>query len=152
MSSNLAHGEVYSIQNYVIKFVSDLRQVGGFLSVLWFPPPTKRDRQDITETLLQVALSTITRILILCNMLPLNTCVFEFLRWTLSTLFIIFPKSQILIPQILLLVSSKYKKKVSLKKADLSHPWDNNDTCKHSLSLTDTSWSGRNMYINLIFM
>jgi len=24
-------GEVYSIQHYVIKFVSDLRQVGGFL-------------------------------------------------------------------------------------------------------------------------
>ena len=27
-------GEVYSIQHYVIKFVSDLRQVGGFLWVL----------------------------------------------------------------------------------------------------------------------
>jgi hypothetical protein len=25
----------------VIKFVSDLRQVGGFLRVLWFPPPIK---------------------------------------------------------------------------------------------------------------
>jgi hypothetical protein len=32
-------GEEYSIQYYVIKFVSDLRQVGGFLWVLWFPPP-----------------------------------------------------------------------------------------------------------------
>jgi len=32
---------VYSIQHYVIKFVSDLRQVGGFLRVLRFPPPTK---------------------------------------------------------------------------------------------------------------
>jgi len=31
MSSNPAHGEVYSIQHYVIKFVSDLRQVGGYL-------------------------------------------------------------------------------------------------------------------------
>jgi hypothetical protein len=31
-----AHGEVYSIQHYVIKFVSDLRQVGGFLWVLRF--------------------------------------------------------------------------------------------------------------------
>jgi hypothetical protein len=29
--SNPAHGEVYSIQHYVIKFVSDLRQVDGFL-------------------------------------------------------------------------------------------------------------------------
>jgi hypothetical protein len=34
-------GEVYSIQHYVIKFVSDLRQVGGFLWVLQFPPPIK---------------------------------------------------------------------------------------------------------------
>jgi len=29
------------VQHYVIKFVSDLRQVGGFLGVLWFPPPIK---------------------------------------------------------------------------------------------------------------
>ena len=34
-----AHGEVYLIQRYVIKFDSDLRRVGGFLIVLWFPPP-----------------------------------------------------------------------------------------------------------------
>jgi hypothetical protein len=32
---------LYSIQYYVIKFVSDLRQVGGFLRVLRFPPPIK---------------------------------------------------------------------------------------------------------------
>ena len=41
VSSNPANGEVYSIQHYVIKFVSDLRQVGGFLWVLRFPPPIK---------------------------------------------------------------------------------------------------------------
>jgi hypothetical protein len=29
------------VQHYVIKFVSDLRQVGGFLRVLRFPPPIK---------------------------------------------------------------------------------------------------------------
>ena len=29
------------IPHYVIKFVSDLRQVGGFLHVLLFPPPIK---------------------------------------------------------------------------------------------------------------
>jgi hypothetical protein len=29
------------VQHYVIKFVSDLRQVSGFLRVLWFPPPIK---------------------------------------------------------------------------------------------------------------
>jgi hypothetical protein len=37
--SNPADGEVYSIQHYVIKFVSDLCHVGGFLRVLLFPPP-----------------------------------------------------------------------------------------------------------------
>jgi hypothetical protein len=33
VSSNHIHGEVYSIQHYVIKFVSDWREVGGFLQV-----------------------------------------------------------------------------------------------------------------------
>jgi hypothetical protein len=37
----------------VIKFVSDLQQVGGFFRVLWFPP------HNITEILLKVALNTI---------------------------------------------------------------------------------------------
>ena len=39
VSSNPVHDEVYSIQHYVIKFVSDLQQFGGFLWVLGFPPP-----------------------------------------------------------------------------------------------------------------
>jgi hypothetical protein len=38
VSLNPVHGEVYSIQHYVIKFVCDLWQVGDFL---WFPPPIK---------------------------------------------------------------------------------------------------------------
>ena len=38
LSSNPIHGEVYSIHYYEIKFVRDLRQVGGFLRALWFPP------------------------------------------------------------------------------------------------------------------
>jgi len=41
VSSNSVHGDVYSIQHYVLKFVSDLRQVGGFLRVLLFTPPIK---------------------------------------------------------------------------------------------------------------
>jgi hypothetical protein len=41
VSSNPAQGEVYSLQYYVIKFVSDLRRVGCFLQVLRFPPPIK---------------------------------------------------------------------------------------------------------------
>jgi len=39
VSSNPVHHEVYSIQHYMIKFVSDLQQVGGFLQVLRIPPP-----------------------------------------------------------------------------------------------------------------
>ena len=51
--------EVYLIQHYVIKFVSDLRQVGGFLRVLWFPPPIKLTN-NINEILLKVELNAIT--------------------------------------------------------------------------------------------
>ena len=55
--------EVYSIQHYVIKFVSDLRQVGGFLRVLRFPPSIKLTATIylLTEILLKVALDTITQ-------------------------------------------------------------------------------------------
>ena len=62
MSSNPAHGEVYSIQHYVIKFVSDLRQVGGFKIYPGTPVSStyKTDRHDITEILLKVALNIIT--------------------------------------------------------------------------------------------
>ena len=41
VSSNPTHCEVYSIQHYVTKFVSDLRQVCGFSLVLRFLPPIK---------------------------------------------------------------------------------------------------------------
>jgi hypothetical protein len=39
VNSNPVHGEMYSIQHYVKKFVSDLRRVGDFLRVLRLPPP-----------------------------------------------------------------------------------------------------------------
>ena len=41
--------EVYSIQHYVIKLVSDLRQLGGFLR----DSSNKTDRHDIAEILLK---------------------------------------------------------------------------------------------------
>jgi len=41
VSSNPAHDEVYSMQLYVTMFVSDVRQVSGFLRVLRFHPPIK---------------------------------------------------------------------------------------------------------------
>jgi hypothetical protein len=40
----------YTIQHYVIKFVSDLRQVGGFLLELRFPPPIKLTVWNIVES------------------------------------------------------------------------------------------------------
>ena len=59
MSSNPAQARCTRIQHYVIKFVSDLRQVSGFLWVLRFPSPIKLTRHDVTEILLKVALNTI---------------------------------------------------------------------------------------------
>ena len=60
VSSNPAHQcEVYSIQNYVVKFVTDLLQVSGFFLVLRFPPPINL-YHNITEILLKVALNTLT--------------------------------------------------------------------------------------------
>jgi len=41
ITSNPAHGEVYTIQDYAIKFVSDMPQVDDFLWVLLFPSPIK---------------------------------------------------------------------------------------------------------------
>ena len=54
---------VPSIQHHVIKFVSDLRQVGGFPRVLRFLPATNKTApppHDIAEMLLKVTLNTIT--------------------------------------------------------------------------------------------
>jgi hypothetical protein len=51
-----AHGEVYSIQHYVIKFVIHLRQVCGFYPGSLISSTSKTDCNDITEILLKVAL------------------------------------------------------------------------------------------------
>ena len=48
------------VKHYVIKFVSDLRQIDGFLRTLRFPSPIKSDRHDIAEILFKEALNTIT--------------------------------------------------------------------------------------------
>ena len=55
VSSNPADVKTYSMQQYVIKFVNGLEQVGGFLWLLRFPIPVK-----LTEILLKVAINTIT--------------------------------------------------------------------------------------------
>ena len=59
VSSNPVHGEVYSIQHYVIKFVSDLRQVSGFTPDTPVSSTNKSYLHDITEILLKVVLNTI---------------------------------------------------------------------------------------------
>ena len=57
LSSNLADDEVYWIQHYVIKIVSELRQVGSFSGYSW---SNETDLHYITGILLKVALSTKT--------------------------------------------------------------------------------------------
>jgi len=52
---------MYSLQLYVIQFVSDLRHDCTFLQILGFPPQLKlHDRHDtcITKTVLKVAVNT----------------------------------------------------------------------------------------------
>jgi len=68
VSSNPIHGEVYSIQHYVIKFVWQWLATNW-----WFSQGTpvssnnKTDRHDITEILLKVALNTINQPIILLS-------------------------------------------------------------------------------------
>ena len=69
LSSNPDHSGVYSIQHYVIKFVSDLRTVVSSTN--------KDDRHDITEILLKVALNIITHnphFYIICDQLVSCNC------------------------------------------------------------------------------
>jgi len=56
VSSNLVHGDVFSIQHYVIKFVRAWFSTGTPIS-----STNKTDCHDITEILLKVALNTITK-------------------------------------------------------------------------------------------
>ena len=49
------------MQHYVIKFVSDLRQVAGFSPSNPISSTYKTDRQNITEILLNVALNKINQ-------------------------------------------------------------------------------------------
>ena len=71
VSSNPAHVKVYSIQDYVIKFVNDLR------TGQWFSPSTpvsstnKTEHHDIAEILLKVVLNPIILTLVGINESPM---------------------------------------------------------------------------------
>ena len=52
------HSNIFYDQRYVIKFVSDLRQVGGFSPGTPVSSTHKTDCHDIAEILLKVALYT----------------------------------------------------------------------------------------------
>ena len=71
VSSKLGHGELFSIQHYVMKFVSDLQQLDGFL-VIPDSSTNKDDRHDINEILWKVALSTIKK----TKPNPVDKCIF----------------------------------------------------------------------------
>jgi hypothetical protein len=47
------------IKEDLLYYISDLRQISGFLWVLRFPPPIKLNAIDITEIFLKGALNTI---------------------------------------------------------------------------------------------
>jgi hypothetical protein len=59
VSSNPTQARLQHI--YVIKFISDLRQVGGFSLDTPVSSINNTDRHDITEILLKVALNTINQ-------------------------------------------------------------------------------------------
>jgi hypothetical protein len=63
------HGEMYLIQHYVIKFVSDLRQVGGFF---WVNSKIKFKKKDTMFVLRWSFLLHLPVIVIRC------VCVFQF--------------------------------------------------------------------------
>jgi hypothetical protein len=81
VSSNPADGEVYLIQHYMKKIVSDLRQVNDFLRVV------SSIKKIITEILLKVVLSTIT--LTICFVLQfIMSFWFSFSDYVLSFLIV----------------------------------------------------------------
>ena len=74
VSSNPAHGEVNSIQHYVLQFVSDLWQVGGLSEDTPISSSNKIHRHDATEILLKVTLNNIT-------LTPLITSVWQQIQY-----------------------------------------------------------------------
>jgi hypothetical protein len=80
VSSNPAQARCTRLQHYALKFVSDFRQVCGFLGVLRFSFTSNTDCHHITEILLKVVLNTINqtvtcrnlKLLMLTNIFTIN--------------------------------------------------------------------------------
>jgi len=86
VNSNPAHSEVYSIQLYVIKFVSYLRQVDWFSRGTPVSSTNKTDRNNITEVLLKEALYTTTLTPICIHIfVSMYDCLFVFITLFPST-------------------------------------------------------------------
>ena len=61
------------VRHYVMKFVSVLRQVGGFLQVLRFPPPIKLTATiDMTEILFPCVPTNMLKMSFYLNLLTLT--------------------------------------------------------------------------------
>ena len=54
VNSNPTDSELYSMHHYVIMFVSDLRQIGGFLRGNPVSSTNKTDNHDIAELVFKV--------------------------------------------------------------------------------------------------
>jgi hypothetical protein len=80
MSSHPAHGEVYSVQHYLIKIFNDFWQVSGFLWVLLFPPPINSPPQYIWN----IVESGVKR----HNLNPINYCIIWIGPWPIWTSYI----------------------------------------------------------------
>ena len=61
MCLTLAHGDVYSIQHYAIKFICGLSQVSDFPQGTLVSSANKTGTHDIAEILLKVALNNIAQ-------------------------------------------------------------------------------------------
>ena len=72
VSLNPHHGKVYSMQYYMIRFVSDLRQVGCFLWVLRFPPPIKLAPMIYNWNIVESGVNTL-------NLNPFSKCILQVL-------------------------------------------------------------------------
>ena len=90
---SIGSGEVHSIQHYMIKFVSDLPQVGGFFPDYPVYSTNKTDNHDMSDISLNVSLITIAPsprlsiCIVICFILARHCCTI----FLLLLLFVLIP-------------------------------------------------------------